>query len=301
MTDKLEFTGERFTPECEREIWYEHLHRYVFARQLVAGKSVLDAACGEGYGSALLASTAASVVGLDLSTQTIDHARKRYAGLSGLSFETGDCTRLPFEDRQFGSIVSFETLEHLREQQAMLAEFRRVLKEEGFLIISSPDKKTYSDDLSYENPHHVRELYFDEFKALLEEQFPATRFLGQKLIFQSAIWDPAARGAAQLDSHCESGQIITSDTPGYAPLYHIALCAAHQDCLPDTDQALWLFGDEQESVYQHYYHEIRKNMAAGGLLEEKDQQIGRLKGQLEFLQSSKFRGLLTWLKNLLKS
>ena len=55
MSDPLEFTGERFTPECVREIRYEHVHRYVFARGLVKGLRVLDAACGEGYGSALLA------------------------------------------------------------------------------------------------------------------------------------------------------------------------------------------------------------------------------------------------------
>ena len=66
MSEKLEFTGERFTPECVREIWYEHFHRYVFAREMVRGKRVLDAACGEGYGSALLASAASSVEGLSL-------------------------------------------------------------------------------------------------------------------------------------------------------------------------------------------------------------------------------------------
>ena len=74
----LDFTGERFTPECVREIWYEHWHRYVFARQLAKGKRVLDAACGEGYGSALLADVAASVVGADISDQAIAHARSRY-------------------------------------------------------------------------------------------------------------------------------------------------------------------------------------------------------------------------------
>lgn len=51
----LPFTGERFTPECVREIAYEHWHRYAFAMSLVEGKQVLDAACGEGFGAALLA------------------------------------------------------------------------------------------------------------------------------------------------------------------------------------------------------------------------------------------------------
>ena len=65
MSDNLSFTGERFTPECVREIWYEHWHRYALAARYAAGRRVLDAACGEGYGSALLARHAKDVVGVD--------------------------------------------------------------------------------------------------------------------------------------------------------------------------------------------------------------------------------------------
>ena len=88
----LPFTGERFTPECVREIWYEHWHRYVFARAFVRGKRVLDAACGEGYGSALLADEAASVVGIDVDAAAIQHARSRYGDRQKLRIERGDCT-----------------------------------------------------------------------------------------------------------------------------------------------------------------------------------------------------------------
>ena len=144
MSEKLEFTGERFTPECEREIWYEHLHRYAFAAQWSHGARILDAACGEGYGSALLAGAADSVTGVDISAEAIQHARRRYGHLENLQFETADCTSLPFGDGEFDQVVSFETLEHLAGQEALLAEFRRVLKHDGFLIISSPDKATYS-------------------------------------------------------------------------------------------------------------------------------------------------------------
>ncbi|PJB71599.1 MAG: class I SAM-dependent methyltransferase, partial [Armatimonadetes bacterium CG_4_9_14_3_um_filter_66_14] len=80
----LPFTGERFTPECVREMWYEHYHRYAFARALVAGKSVADIACGEGYGAALLAQSASSVVGIDLSAEAINHAQQRYAAQTNL-------------------------------------------------------------------------------------------------------------------------------------------------------------------------------------------------------------------------
>jgi len=78
MTDDstLPFTGERFTPECVREIWYEHWHRYVFARRLAQGRRVLDAACGEGYGAAMLADGAVEVVGVDIDAPSIAHARE---------------------------------------------------------------------------------------------------------------------------------------------------------------------------------------------------------------------------------
>ncbi len=80
MNDELEFTGERFVPGAAGEIWYEHWHRYLFAAPLVAGARVLDVACGEGYGSALLARSAARVTGADLSQDAIAHARQALRG-----------------------------------------------------------------------------------------------------------------------------------------------------------------------------------------------------------------------------
>ena len=85
----LPFTGERFTPECVREIAYEHWHRYAFALQLVAGKQVLDAACGEGFGADLLAGKAGSVHAVDVDAACIEHAKSRYGSKENLSFLHG--------------------------------------------------------------------------------------------------------------------------------------------------------------------------------------------------------------------
>ena len=168
MTDfPLPFTGERFTPECVREIWYEHMHRYAFAQRFVQGGRVLDAACGEGYGSQLLAQAGADVLGLDISSEAIAHARVRYAGQAGLRFDCLDVTTLKaLPDASFDVIVSFETLEHVHAQEAMLDGFARLLAPDGLLLISSPDKRTYSDLRGYRNEHHVRELYRDELDRL---------------------------------------------------------------------------------------------------------------------------------------
>ena len=75
---------ERYVPGDAGEIWYEHWHRYAFARRLAAGRRVLDAACGEGYGSAMLSEVAADVVGVDLDEAAVVHARSRYAALPRL-------------------------------------------------------------------------------------------------------------------------------------------------------------------------------------------------------------------------
>ncbi len=280
MSDSLEFTGERFTPECEREIWYEHYHRYALASRWCKNLRTLDAACGEGYGSALLAPSAASVDGVDISEQAISHARQRYAELENVNYHLADCTSLPFADDEFDRVVSFETLEHLAEQDQLMAEFRRVLKPDGCLILSSPDKATYSDGQDGTNEFHVKELYRDELVTLINKYFPASHLLGQKLMFHSAIWSMAGIQEITLDQFTDNA---VSNPSGItqAPVYYIALCAAEQQYLPEVDGKLWLFDDAGESVYQHYHGEIKRNMAAGGIIAGLEKEIETLRQRSE--------------------
>ena len=273
----LPFTGERFTPECVREIWYEHWHRYVFAQRLAQGKRVLDAACGEGYGSALLAGSAAEVVGVDIDSASIAHARERYGARENLRYDIGDATELNVAPASYDLVVSFETLEHVEAQERMLEGFARALTDDGVLVVSSPDKHTYSEVAGFRNEFHTRELYRDEFLAMLKPHFPHVRLYGQKLLFQSAIWSQDGSGGA-----CEAW--TGSANPGgtivgnldYAPLYYIAVCAKRE--LPQRMQALSLFGDREESVYAHYNHEVRKNMTAGERIAELERELEMLRG-----------------------
>ena len=275
----LPFTGERFTPECVREIWYEHMHRYAYAATFCAGRRVLDAACGEGYGSALLARAGADVLGVDLSAITITHAQQRYADLAGLRFAQADVTALDqFPDASFDAIVSFETLEHVHAQERMLAGFRRMLAPGGCLLISSPDKRTYSDLRDYRNEFHVRELYRDELEALLRAEFPALRILAQKLLFQSLLWDPdSAPTTARAATLYRDG--VLSGQPDYAALYFLAICADSEAALPPPG-AMHLFGDADESVYRHYDDEIRRHIAAGHRLIAQEREIEDLRARL---------------------
>lgn len=280
MSDSpLPFTGERFTPECVREIWYEHWHRYAFARRLAGGKRVLDAACGEGYGSALLAQVATHVIGVDIDAASIAHARARYAAQPRVQYEQADAAALPFADRAFDLVVSFETLEHLAAQEQLLAGFARVLDDDGVLVISSPDKRTYSDLAGFRNEFHVRELYRDELSALLQPHFPYVRLYGQKLLFQSVLWSlDAATPLLQAEVHTATdGGATISAGLDHAPLYFVAVCAKR--ALPHDLPHLSLFGDREESVYAHYNHEIRKNMSAGARIVELEQELERLRAQ----------------------
>jgi len=261
--------------------WCENLH-------------TLDAACGEGYGAALLAGSAASVAGVDISEPAITHARQRYGHIENLGFHQADCTRLPFMDNKFDRVVSFETLEHLAEQDRLLAEFRRVLKPDGCLILSSPDKAVYSDEQGNINEFHVRELYREELEALIKQHFPASRLLGQKLMFHSAIWSLDNINHVALD-HLSSGHPVSPDNITQPPMYFIALCASDAAYLPDTDGKLWLFDDREESVYSHYHGEIKRNMAAGGIIAGLEEKIEELQKKCARAKSSR----PTWWRRLL--
>jgi SAM-dependent methyltransferase len=248
---------------------------------------VLDAACGEGYGSALLAGAAERVVGVDLDEETVAHARRRYGGAGNLEFRAADCTDLPFEDASFDRVVSFETLEHLEAHEALIDEFARVLAPGGVLVISTPDRARYSDERGYENEFHVRELYRDEFDTLLGRRFPARRLLGQKLAFTSAIFETGDCSSLRFDVD-EGGRVREAPRFPHPALYWIAVCARSDADLPPAEPGVWLFDDAEESVYAHYEGEIRRNMAAGGLLAEREREIERLQEALAEARAAPF-------------
>jgi SAM-dependent methyltransferase len=227
----------------------------------------------------LLSAEAAAVTGVDISADAIAHARARYGQRTNLSFEVADATKLPFADATFDAVVSFETLEHLEAQDELLAGFRRVLKPDGVLLISSPDKRVYSDLPGYRNEFHVRELYKPELLALLGRHFPALRVFGQKLVFQSMILaDDGVLDSAGIATSADGGASLVHRST-LDPVYFVVACAAEERHLPKLP-ALHVFSDAEESVYRHYEHEIRKNMQAGQLLAERDRRIAELEAAL---------------------
>jgi SAM-dependent methyltransferase/glycosyltransferase involved in cell wall biosynthesis len=218
----MEFTGERFVPELEGNIALEHLHRYAVARELARGMHVLDIACGEGYGSAMLAEVAGRVIGVDISKDVIDHAAIKYRKRN-LEFKVGSCSSIPVENASVDLVVSFETLEHHDQHEAMMSEIRRVLRPEGVLIISSPEKHEYSVVPSYSNPFHIRELHRDEFEKLIGSYFKHAALFGQRIVYASGIAREKDTGDMVSFSQ-ENGSIKVNE--GIArPLYLIAVAS----------------------------------------------------------------------------
>jgi SAM-dependent methyltransferase len=245
----LTFTGERFLPEVRGPIWYEHWHRYAAVAPLADGKRVVDAACGEGYGSYLLAQRAASVTGIDVAPAAIAHARARYPR-ANLEFAEASVTALPLPAASADLVVSFETVEHLREQEAMIKEFRRVLAPDGVLVISSPNRPVYNEGADVENHFHVRELDRAELAALLTTQFPQQAWYAQRVLAQSALWaEGAAAGPVVFDTI--TGDAPAAQTAPAPPMYFVVACAAEGVALPALP-SLSLFDDGTLSLWRDY-------------------------------------------------
>lgn len=246
----LPFTGERFTPEVIGEIWHEHWHRYVLALPLARGKRVLDAACGEGYGSAFLATVAREVVGVDVDPAAIAHASARYSA-ENLRFVVASCTELPQADESFDLVVSFETIEHLALQSQMLAEFRRVLAPEGVLVISSPNRPVYAAQCAERNEFHVRELTRDELAQLLTPVFPEQCWYGQAVVVRSAVWREGKDLGEPLSLITFDGEssLCTGEAPA-SPMYFIVVGSAGGVAAPKLP-GLSLFGDQGQTLLEH--------------------------------------------------
>jgi GT2 family glycosyltransferase/SAM-dependent methyltransferase len=184
----IDWTGERCVPWApDIPVVYEHFHRYFWAARLVAGRRVLDLGSGEGFGAAILAEAATEVVGVDVDRTSVDHANLNYAA-PNLRFELGSALDLSsFEAASFDVVVSFEVIEHVADQQRVIAQIARVLAPDGLVVMSTPDRRAYSDATGQRNPFHERELTSDEFVGLLKGEFPQVVCCGQRTMTGSRI------------------------------------------------------------------------------------------------------------------
>lgn len=211
---RILFTGERMIPDINRgaAFYYEHVNRYQFASQFVRNKSVLDLACGTGYGSHIISSSGATrVVGLDISRETISYANKKYK-TPNTRFQVADALKTGLPDKSMDIVVCLEFIEHITAQDRLIGEIKRVLKQGGILIISTPNKLTYPKN----NTFHKKELNINEFRRILSKHFKCINTFGQFFWFLNFITGTDL----QLD---ESG--IFPEYNKQDSQYYIAVCS----------------------------------------------------------------------------
>jgi 2-polyprenyl-3-methyl-5-hydroxy-6-metoxy-1,4-benzoquinol methylase len=176
----LELTGERTLPDVPAEnYWFQrHLTVYEWISARVGGRRVLDMACGEGYGSDVLARTAAGVVGLDGNPEAHEHARLRYRR-PNLRFERGMVENFG-EPGSYDAVVFLQTIEHVQDPETVLAHIRQLLAPGGVAYVSTPNVLTLAPagQAKSDNPWHVKEYRAEEFRQICQAVFDRVQLLG---------------------------------------------------------------------------------------------------------------------------
>jgi protein-L-isoaspartate O-methyltransferase len=244
-----------WTPDVA--VIYEHFHRYLWAAQLARGRRVLDLGSGEGFGAAILADLAADVVGVDIDEAAVEHSQLNY-GRAGLAFKVGSATDLsPFEPGTFDLVVAFEVIEHLAEQEQVMTEIGRVLRDNGTLVISTPDRRAYAQSSGNHNPFHVRELSLEEFVSLIGTQFEHVEVFGQTMVEGSQINPLGVDTGAPIDAHTINFALARAGedwhlAPSFSPTYLVAVAsnvpvdAPPPSTLADPDHSL--ISDKEREV-----------------------------------------------------
>ncbi|ABK72111.1 class I SAM-dependent methyltransferase [Mycolicibacterium smegmatis] len=198
LPSALPLTGERTIPGLAEENYWFRRHEVVYQRlaHRCAGRDVLEAGCGEGYGADLIADVARRVIGLDYDEATVAHVRARYPRVD---IRHGNLAELPLPDASVDVVVNFQVIEHLWDQAQFVSECFRVLRPGGVFLVSTPNRITFSPGRDTPlNPFHTRELNAAELTELLETAgFEVEDTLG---VFHGA-------GLAELDAR-HGGSII---------------------------------------------------------------------------------------------
>jgi protein-L-isoaspartate O-methyltransferase len=264
----MEFTGERVIPgQVDTDLLNEHLARYAFAARLARGKRVLDTGCGVGYGSAELAKSAVSVVGVDTAAEATAYAREHYR-LPNLHFEQASCGGLPHRDASFDLVVAFEVIEHLADWREFLQEVRRVLAPNGQFIVSTPNKLYYTESRGSEgpNPFHAHEFEFGEFRDELSTVFPYISLFLENHV-EGVVFRPVEAGdTAEV-------RIDGGDAPPGESHFFVAVCA-HR---PQTGDPTFVYVPTTGNVLRERETHIA---LLEGELRQKDDWLEQAKGEL---------------------
>jgi ubiquinone/menaquinone biosynthesis C-methylase UbiE/predicted nucleic acid-binding Zn-ribbon protein len=284
---EMEFTGERYVPSIDGQIKYEHLHRYALSIEFVKNKSVLDLASGEGYGAALLAKIAQEVIGVDIDPVSVDYAKIQYGHHQNLKFLMGSCDLVPLPDKSVDVVTSFETIEHHGQHEEMIREIKRVLKQDGVLIISTPNRLTYSDEPNYSNPYHVKELYYDEFVALLSQHFKYVKVYGQRLAIGSFVFPLNDSSETSFKAYTGHINILKQQVCSLeSPIYFVAICSDETEPIRQPVDSIYIDrADDLLTGSQKAWQQTQRDLEqVQDQLQQTQRDLERVQDQLQQTQ-----------------
>ena len=235
--------GERMVPEVHAGtlLYAEHVTRYLAAAPLVAGRRVLDIASGSGYGTHVLSQSAEHVVGVDVSAEAVAYARDVY-GTDNNEFHVGDATSIPLPDDSVDVVVSFETIEHVADYEAFVAEVDRVLTADGLFVLSTPNDTEFVQD----NHFHLHQFTYDELVDLVRP-----RFAHVEPYFQ-ATWKTVALAPASVlatEGPVETAVLNLCPLAPEQYLYFYLLCARRP--VTEVVEPLFALGGHYSDRVQH--------------------------------------------------
>lgn len=258
---------ERLDPQqCRDTYVLDHYGRYCFAAPYVAGKRVLDVACGYGYGSHLLREAgAASVVGVDISQDAIDYARGRYAA-PGIEYVVGDASKLAeVVSGVFDVVVSFETLEHIREPDRFIQSLPALVHDESILFFSVPNEGGQPID----NPFHLHKFDQEQFEALLRKAFSIGAILPIYISVSAVVGEPGAERIGPLS--VTRGPIVQVESDVPKPSAFLAVCGTrpsqvgprtliiHSWSVAENDKNYRLWLEDQRNSWTNRAHDLEKH------------------------------------------
>lgn len=165
----LENELERFLPGFAfKHTELEHELRYKWLEEFINNKEILDIACGSGFGTKILSKKAKSVIGCDIDKEIIDYASYRYSN-NNIEYRVENAEDFKL-DNKLDIIISFETIEHLKNVDNYLKSIDNNLKEGGLFFVSTPISSKEIDN-NPDNKYHIQEWGFREFQKLLEKYF----------------------------------------------------------------------------------------------------------------------------------
>lgn len=288
VTDKtLDDTGERMIPAYHKThmVYGEHIVRYEAAVPLVAGKVVLDIASGSGYGSSFLGTSAKKVYGVDVDQDAVAYAQKNYAA-DNVTFLKGDGTSIPLEDNAVDIVVSFETIEHIEHYEVFMKEVKRVLKDDGMFILSTPNDTEFPET----NHFHIHEFERKELENLVKKYFKQTKSYYQGTWLYNALVDEA-HFTGEWDENMRT--LHTAPVPLDRCIYFYMLCANRP--LDESVAPIAAISEHWSARHiQEYEQGVRKHIEDQGAImkhhentiADKDAEIASLRSRVTHLEGN---------------